>query len=324
MLTQQDEIVIRVPGSIANLGPGFDTLAVAVQLYLTLRARRVPGESGLRFEFVNQRLDGENYIERAFRFIADRYNYPIPSLDITVESDIPMKGGLGSSAAATVAGLRLFEAIACPLVGHHVHPLDEQELLTTACELEGHPDNIAAALLGGLTVSCEVPGALRVLRATWPESLAIVVVTPEQHLATKASRAVLPEMVSRADAIFNVQRVAFLLEALRTADFALLREALEDRLHQPYRASIVPGLSEALALRHPSLLGVCLSGAGPSIVALAQQNLDEVSALLAEIFIRKSIPFRIQTLLAHPTQGKQPAALQARSCCADTVGGWKA
>jgi homoserine kinase len=224
-----------------------------------------------------------------------------------------MKGGLGSSAAATVAGLRLFEAVA--------GALDEQELLTTACELEGHPDNIAAALLGGLTVSCEVPGALRVLRASWPESLAIVVVTPELHLATTASRAVLPEMISRGDAIFNVQRVAFLLEALRSGDFALLREALEDRLHQPYRAAIVPGLQEALDLRHPSLLGVCLSGAGPSIVAMAQQHLDEITELLADIYIRKSIPFRIRTLLVHPTHGKP--VLQARSCCVDSAAGWK-
>jgi homoserine kinase len=310
----ESEIVIRVPGSIANLGPGFDTLAVAVQLYLTLRVRRVAGEGELHFEFVNQRLDGDNYIERSFRFIAARRRFQFPSLDVKVESDIPMKGGLGSSAAATVAGLRLFEAVA--------GSLDEQELLTTACELEGHPDNIAASLLGGLTVSCEVPGALRVLRASWPESLAIVVVTPEQHLATKASRAVLPDMVSRADAIFNVQRVAFLLEALRSADFALLREALDDRLHQPYRAAIVPGLKEALALRHPSLLGVCLSGAGPSVVALAQQNLDEVRALLADIYVRKSIAFRIQTLLVHPTYGVKN--VQAKSCCVEAAGGWKA
>jgi homoserine kinase len=314
----EEETVIRVPGSIANLGPGFDTLAVAVQLYLTLHVRLAPGAGKLHFEFLNQRLDGENYIERAFRFIAARHHFPIPSLDVQVESDIPMKGGLGSSAAATVAGLRLYEALA--------GPVDEQELLTTACELEGHPDNIAAALLGGLTVSCEVPGALRVLRAIWPESLAIVVVTPEQHLATKASRAVLPEMISRADAIFNVQRVAFLLEALRTNDFALLREALEDRLHQPYRASIVPGLKEALELRHPSLLGVCLSGAGPSIVAMAQQNLDEVSALLSEIYIRKSIPFHIQTLQVHPTHaaGSLQSSLQAHSCCAENSLSWKA
>ena len=320
------EIVLRVPGSIANLGPGFDTLAVAVQLYLTLRVRRAPGDAGLRFEFVNQRLDGENYIERAFRFLAERHEQPIPSLDIKVESDIPMKGGLGSSAAATVAGLRLFQIIAGPsMVGHNVVPVTEQELLATACELEGHPDNIAAAMLGGLTVSCEMGGVLRVLRATWPESLAIIVATPEQHLATKASRAVLPEMISRADAIFNVQRVAFLLEALRSADFTLLRDALDDRLHQPYRAAIVPGLKEALALRHPSLLGVCLSGAGPSIVALAQHNLDQVSALLADIYIRKSIPCRVQTLLVHPTNGPanpQPG-LPARTCLVEPAGGCK-
>ena len=293
MPTPSEEFVLRVPGSIANLGPGFDTLAVAVQLYLTLHVRPAPEGSGLRFEFVNQTLDGENYVERAFRFIAARHNFPIPSLDIKVESDIPMKGGLGSSAAATVAGLRLFEAVAGPVA--------EQEMLVSACELEGHPDNIAAAVLGGLTVSCEIGGALHVLRSTWPPSLAIIVATPALHLATKASRAVLPLLVSRADAIFNVQRVAFLLEALRSADFTLLRDAIEDRLHQTYRSAIVPGLKEALALRHPSLLGVCLSGAGPSVVALAEHNLDEISALLAEIYASKSIPCHIQILQVHPT-----------------------
>jgi homoserine kinase len=315
MRINEDEIVIRVPGSIANIGPGFDTLAVAVQLYLTLRVRLKPGHGELRFEFVNQHLDGENYIERAFRFIAARHNFPLPSFDVKVESDIPMKGGLGSSAAATVAGLRLYEAVA--------GPLDEREMLNAACELEGHPDNIAAALLGGLTVSCDTPGELRVLRAIWPETLAFVVVTPEQHLATKASRAVLPDMISRADAIFNVQRVAFLLEALRTSNFELLRDALNDRLHQPYRASIVPGLKEALELRHPSLLGVCLSGAGPSVVALAQQNLDEIRALLTEIYIRKSIPFRIQTLKVHPADSATQQTSPARPWCVETAGTWK-
>jgi homoserine kinase len=291
--TPAGEIVLRIPGSIANIGPGFDTLAVAVQLYLTMRVRRTPEQLGLNFHFVDQKLEGENYIERSFRYIAARHNFPIPPLTVHVESDIPMKGGLGSSAAATVAGLRLYEALA--------GPVDEQELLTTACELEGHPDNIAAALLGGLTVSLEAGGKLHVLRSAWPESLAIVVATPAVHLATKASRAVLPVLVSREDAIFNVQRVAFLLEALRSGDFTLLREALEDKLHQPYRTQIVPGLKEALALRHPSLFGVCLSGAGPSICALAEHDLEEISRMIADIYKEKEIPCRIQILKVHPT-----------------------
>jgi homoserine kinase len=130
-------------------------------------------------------------------------------------------------------------------------------------------------------------------------------------------------MISRADAIHNVQRVAFLLEALRTSNFELLREALKDRLHQPYRVSIVPGLKEALELRHPSLLGVCLSGAGPSVVAFAQQNLDEISALLGEIYTRKSIPFHVQTLKVHPADSLAQSALPARSWCVETAGSWK-
>ena len=311
MRTHDGEFVIKVPGSIANLGPGFDTLAVAVQLYLTLHVRPGTGK-GLQFNFTNVQLDGENYIERGLRYLATRHGFTIPALDIEVESEIPMKGGLGSSAAATVAGLRLYEAL--------TGPIDEQELLTAACELEGHPDNVAAALLGGLTVSCEVPGALRVLRAQWPESLAILAATPEVHLATRASRAVLPELVPRGDAIFNVQRVAFLLEALRSADFALLHEAIEDRLHQPYRAAIVPGLTEALALKHPSLLGVCLSGAGPTILALAQQHLDEISDELRAIYAKLNIPVRVRVLHVHPTNGRKPDA--AHSYCVDTAATW--
>ena len=165
------ELEIKVPGSIANLGPGFDTLGLAVQLYLRLRVRLTGGTNDLQFEFLNQQLDGENYIERAFRFLAVQHGGSFPSMSVEVISDIPMKGGLGSSAAATVAGLRLFEAI--------ISPLPSQGLLNAACHLEGHPDNVAAALFGGLTASCQLSdGSAFAARLHWPESLCCLVLTP--------------------------------------------------------------------------------------------------------------------------------------------------
>ena len=147
------ELEIRVPASIANLGPGFDTLAVAVQLYLNLSVTVLDGKNELTFEFPGITIDGENYIERAFHFAARQRGGDFPSLHVVVHTEIPMKSGLGSSAAATVAGLRLYEAVA--------GPLPEQGLLNAACALEGHPDNVAAALVGGVVVGCGSPDGIR-------------------------------------------------------------------------------------------------------------------------------------------------------------------
>jgi homoserine kinase len=286
------DLQIAVPGSIANLGPGFDTLAVAVQLYLRLNVRSAPGTNELRFNFRGGKLDGENYIERAFRFLAVQRGDSFPSLSVEVDSDIPIRAGLGSSAAATVAGLRLYEAI--------TGPLPQQELLNAACALECHPDNVAAALLGGLTASCQLPDASVVaVRLQWPESLGFVVLTPEAPLSTSASRDALPENISRDDAVFNLQRLALLLQTLQTNDFSFLREALRDRIHQPSRLNLVPGLEKALSLEHPDLLGVCLSGAGPSIVALAQQNFEAIEELLRKSFLPLGLTFTIRNIRAH-------------------------
>ncbi|MBV8551692.1 MAG: homoserine kinase [Acidobacteriaceae bacterium] len=286
------EFEIRVPGSIANLGPGFDTLAVAVQLYLHLNVRVVSGSNHLHFDFKDCVVDGENYIERAFLFLARQRGGDFPSLSIEVRTEIPMKGGLGSSAAATVAGLRLYEAIA--------GPLPEQGLLNAACALEGHPDNVAAALLGALTISCQLTDrSAFAVRLRWPERLKCLVVTPQLALSTAASRGVLPEWIRREDAVFNLQRVALLLQALQGGNFALLREALQDRIHQPFRGRIVPGLEAALALQHPDILGICLSGAGPSIVAFAERNFEELEALLGSIFEHLAVPFVIRRLTVH-------------------------
>lgn len=286
------EIEITVPASVANLGPGFDVLAVAVQLYLRLKIRPLEGENKLRFNFIGQQLVGENYIERAFHFLARQQHREFGSLEIDVLCDIPIRSGLGSSAAATVAGLRLYEAI--------MGPVQPRDLLNAAVALEGHPDNVSAALLGGLTASCELPdGSTSAVSLPWPSALRLIVATPQVNVSTTAARGVLPERVPRHDAIFNLQRMAHLIYALQSEDFSLLHEALSDRIHQPYRQKLIPGLDQALMLDHPDLLGVCLSGAGPSVVAFAVQSFDAIEQLLSQIYERLAIPYQVRTLAVH-------------------------
>jgi homoserine kinase len=293
---------IKVPASIANLGPGFDTLAVAVQLYLRLRVRRIPGRGRLEFLFVNHEPCPDNRIERAFRMLAGDNADALPSLLVEVSSDIPMRAGLGSSAAATVAGLRLYNAVA--------GPVPQEAMLTAACALESHPDNAAAALLGGLTISCQLPdGAVHATSVEWPESLAFVVLTPDVPLTTQDSRAVLPDCLPRKDVVFNLQRVALLLRSLQSEDFSLMKLAMSDRVHQPARLKIVPGLAQALKLEHEDLLGVCLSGSGPSIAAMAESNLPEIGRLLASIYDPLGIDYQLRTLRVHHAAGCQPAKL---------------
>jgi homoserine kinase len=292
VFADRGEIEITVPASVANLGPGFDVLAVAVQLYLRLRVRPADGTNHLHFNFVGQQLKGENYIERAFRFLARQRSAAFPSLEIDVHCDIPIRSGLGSSAAATVAGLRLYEAI--------MEPMQPRDLLNAAVALEGHPDNVSAALLGGLTASCELPdGSTSAVSLNWPRALQLIVGTPEVNLSTTAARSVLPERIVRHDAVFNMQRIAHLLYALQSEDFSLLNEALSDRLHQPYRQKLIPGLDQALMLDHPDVLGVCLSGAGPSVVVFATQSFAAIERLLSNIYEGLRLPYQVRTLAVH-------------------------
>jgi len=274
-LASRRQVTITVPASIANLGPGLDTLALAVTLYLRVRVRRVEGTNSLQFHFGELELAGENLIERGFRRLAGDREFP--SLEIDVETEIPLRSGLGSSSAALVAGFRIYETIFGP------QPPDA--LLTAGCELEGHPENVAAALLGGLVACCQRPdGRVIALTANWPRALQIVVATPETQLETRKSRQVLPQSVPLSSAVSNVQRVAVLLEALRTRNYGVLAEAFQDCLHQPSRCAIVPGLDRLLALRHPDVLGVFLSGSGPSLAAVATRHLPAVAEVIAGTF----------------------------------------
>ena len=289
------DLEIVVAGSISNLGPGFDTLAVAVELYLRLRILEVRPDSPDTLEsvFPAGPPSGGNRIEVAWKLARERFRAPAPGLRIEVTSDIPVTAGLGSSAAAAVAGLQLYAAVTAPR--------NPDDLLALACELEGHPDNAAAALLGGMTVSC-VRDDGRVIARSWrpPSTLRFVVATPVETLETSRSRRALPKQIALSDAVFNVQRAVLLVRALDSGKFEDLREALRDRLHQPARAPLVPALTEALAIDHPAVLGVCLSGAGSSVVALATaEGAADAAMVLSEVYRRLGIQHTIRTLRAH-------------------------
>jgi homoserine kinase len=287
-------VTIAVPASIANLGPGLDTLALAVTLFLHVRVRRAEGVNRLRFDFGELELAGDNLIELGFRRLAGEREFP--SLDIEVETDIPLRSGLGSSSAALVAGFRIYESV--------FGPQPEETLLTAGCALEGHPENVAAALLGGLVACCQRPdGSVIALMASWPRELRIVVATPEVELETRKSRQVLPQSVPLANAVSNVQRVAVLLEALRARKYGVLSEAFHDCLHQPSRRGIVPGLDRLLGLSHPDVLGVFLSGSGPSLAAVARRNLPAVEALVAGTLHDAGVNCQTRILRAHTIRG---------------------
>jgi homoserine kinase len=288
--SRAEGLTLEVPGSIANLGPGFDALAVAVQLYLRVTVSRVDASAPGRIT-VTPALGGDDYIVRSIATLAAREGVDLPGLDLEVRSDIPMQAGLGSSGAAIVAGLLLYDRVTGDA---------GRDLLAEATAFEGHPDNVAAALLGGLTSACVASqGKVVGLSSPWPDDVQFVTATPDVRVKTADARRVLPSELSRADAVFNLQRVALLLQAIRTGRTDVLSEALADRWHQPHRAPLVPGLSEALALKHPNLLGVCLSGSGPTVAALCTGDTAGVEDALTGIYSRLGLACRVRTLAAH-------------------------
>ena len=282
---------IIVPASVANLGGGFDTLGVAVNLHLRARIVEVrdDGRTALTVAHSVPAITGGNAVERAFAIAAERTQRRGPTVTIEVTSEIPMAAGLGSSAAATVAGLRVFERV--------TGRLSDAELLGAATRAEGHADNAAPAIFGGLNSVVEVEGADPYsLRWPWPRELQLVVATPFAGLATAKARAALPREVPRADAIFNMQRVLALVHALQHREYDRLREAVGDRLHQSARSSMVPLLREALELEDPEVLGAFLSGAGPSVALIALGDSSNVARRLASMYERAGVEATVRTL----------------------------
>jgi homoserine kinase len=255
---------VRTPASSANLGPGFDALGLALGLWneAVVDTEGVAGEITLEGS-ETALLDGrENLTLTAMQRLADEVGQPLPGFSLVVRTDVPVARGLGSSAAALVAGL----VAANRLLGT---PLTVSELFSIAWQMEGHGDNVGATLYGGAVLAVpEVPDPVQLLSHGSPD-LCVIVFIPDVTGLTRAARAALPPTIPHADAAFNIATSGGLVLGLHTGDTRLISAGMHDRLHEPYRARLFPHLDAmTAAARNAGALGACLSGAGPSILAL--------------------------------------------------------
>ena len=290
---------VRVPATSANLGPGFDALGLALALHNEVTASEsdrvrvtIEGEGAGRLS-----PGAENVVARGVRKAYEAAGRPFKGVALACVNRVPTARGLGSSAAAWVGGLVAGNA----LLGG---PLSRDALLALAARAEGHPDNVTAALMGGLTVSCATgQGRIAAISLPVPAAVRWVVLVPEVTSATAEARAVLPPTFTRADAVFNVQRVALLLAALQSGRLDCLGEALDDRLHQPYRLRLFPWMPAVVeAARAAGAVGCVLSGAGPSLLAVVRDDADVVARSMESALAAAGIRGRAAAL-AVDTEG---------------------
>ncbi len=282
-------VKVRVPGTSANCGPGFDCLGVACTIYNELELKLLPEE---RLEInitgdgaANIPTDERNIVWRSIQKLlkragkADEYKGAI----INMHNGVPLSRGLGSSATAIVGGLKA----ANEFLGN---PFTRRDLLQMATEIEGHPDNVAPAIFGGFTIS--------IVRNDKPEcfclmpklKLKLVVAVPDFFLPTKAARAVLPQEVPMKDAVYNIGRAAMLTAALCKGNKSFLRSVFDDALHQPYRAKLIPGMYDVFkAAREAGALGASMSGAGPCLIAFTADNPEAVGDAMVEAFANHEV-----------------------------------
>src|SRR5271157_124499 len=293
-LPMSDHVSVRVPATCANLGCLFDCAGIALSLYLDIRATpRADDEVVVRYHGVNAErvsMGADNLIARTTRETLRGWG-KTRGFELEIENQIPVGAGVGSSAAAIVgavaASYRLADRTLC-----------DEEIVSLATEHEGHPDNVAAAWHGGFTVAVETPGGVLSYTCPVPEPLGLVLVAPDYALPTEEARKVLPEKYSRADAVHNLQRAAVLTAQIFSGKAELHRCFFDDRWHQSFRSHMVPGLPDVLALKHPDLLGVCLSGAGPSILAFVRGSGAAISDAIRQTLQRSGVTTQSYVLSA--------------------------
>lgn len=284
-----DTVYIHAPATTANLGPGFDCLGLALDLWnkstftLTDDAIQVSitgeGEGLLP-------VNARNMLVRAFLEAYHLLGRPLPTgLLVECENAIPLGSGLGSSAAAVLTGLMAANAF----LGQ---PLTSQDILQIANKLEGHADNASAALYGGLTTNFTVSNGNIMVHKLDCAFERVVVVLPEYRLPTVKARQALPKQVPMKDAVFNISHTIITIEALRSGHHDLLMNAMDDRLHQPYRIGLIPGAEDALQAARNLGAPAALSGAGPSIIAFPKNNAEAVQAAMQSAFANARLESR--------------------------------
>jgi len=281
---RSDPFTVRVPASTSNLGSGFDTLSAALSLYLTVqveptREKQIEwlqsSDSPLPFH------QEDNLILRSLHRTLGVLGTEAPGCRISMDNQIPLQRGLGSSAAAIIAGIKIAEY----LCGSN---LDARQVFQIAYPLEGHPDNLAASLLGGWVLSWVDEERMQAERLLSALSCRFIVAVPEITVSTREARAILPEQYSLEDATFNLQRCGLLIHALNSGQKEFLRSAMSDRLHQPFRSRLVPGMDQLLRLENlnnewaSSLLGVSISGSGSTAIALADDHYEKIGNWMLE------------------------------------------
>ena len=289
---KKKQIKVRVPATTANLGPGFDCLGMALDMWNELRVE-VADESTVTVQGQGAGelpADKTNLVYMAIEHLFKTVGADMPGLRLHCLNDIPLRRGLGSSAAAIVGGLVAADLLLSHLAGAKDHSRSKQDLLELAVYLEGHPDNVAAALLGGLQLVAQEGNVLLSTAVAVPGDIRAVLFVPEMTIATEEARAVLPDSISMEDAVYNMGRVALLVHSLVTGRLENLPVATGDRLHQPYRQRLFPAMKVIFsAARDAGALGVFLSGSGSTILALTAGREMTVAYEMAEAARRASV-----------------------------------
>jgi homoserine kinase len=294
------KVRVKVPASTANLGPGFDTLGMALNLYVWVEMGIAERETQIRLfgdQMAGVPTDKSNLVYQVAQMIFREAGVDHPELDISVYSEIPTTRGLGSSASAIIGGM----AAANALIGH---PFSTDDLFQMATRLEGHPDNVGASLFGGIVAAAWDGSRAEVIRIEPDQRLEVLAAIPEFHLPTEQARNVLPQQVPLSDAVFNVSRSSLLVAALMSGRLDLLGVAMRDALHQPYREELIPGMKDILAgAADRGALGIALSGAGPTLLAFIEsgsERLSELERFLLGTFSERNVRASVMRLKPCP------------------------